>query len=46
VVRGFQNNIIDAKIVIRQYAGESVFIPSIPISPSEDLSLLFKFKQK
>ncbi|KAJ1288519.1 hypothetical protein BS78_02G095000 [Paspalum vaginatum] len=46
VVRGFQNNVIDAEVVNRQHAGDGVFIPRIPMSPSEDLSLPFKFKRK
>jgi len=46
VVRGFQNNSIDAEIVNRQHAGKRVFIPRIPMSPSEDLTLPFKFKKK
>jgi ATP-dependent DNA helicase PIF1 len=46
VVRGFQNNSIDADIVNGQHVGKRVFIPRIPISPSEDLTLPFKFKRK
>lgn len=46
VVRGFQDNAIDAEIVGGQHAGKRVFIPRIPLSPSEDLSLPFKFKRK
>ena len=46
VVREFQNNIIDAEIVNGQHAGKRVFIPRIPMSPSEDLTLPFKFKMK
>ncbi|TVU03306.1 hypothetical protein EJB05_51153, partial [Eragrostis curvula] len=46
VVRGFQNNAIDAEIVGGQHAGKRVFIPRIPLSPSEDLTLPFKFKRK
>jgi ATP-dependent DNA helicase PIF1 len=46
VIRGFQNNSIDAEIVNGQHAGTRVFIPRIPMSPSEDLSLPFKFKRK
>ncbi|TVU14363.1 hypothetical protein EJB05_37826, partial [Eragrostis curvula] len=45
VVRGFQNNAIDAEIVGGQHAGKRVFIPRIPLSPSEDLTLPFKFKR-
>lgn len=46
VVRGFKNNAIDAEIVNGQHAGDRVFIPRIPLSPSEDLTLPFKFKRK
>ncbi|KAG2561425.1 hypothetical protein PVAP13_8KG217001 [Panicum virgatum] len=46
VVRGFQNNLIDAEIVNGQHARKRAFIPTIPMSPSEDLTLLFKFKRK
>jgi ATP-dependent DNA helicase PIF1 len=46
VIRGFQNNTIDVKIVNGQHAGTRIFIPRIPMSPSEDLSLPFKFKRK
>ncbi|TVU09088.1 hypothetical protein EJB05_42528, partial [Eragrostis curvula] len=45
VVRGFQNNAIDTEIVGGQHAGKRVFIPRIPLSPSEDLTLPFKFKR-
>jgi len=46
IIRGFQNNSIDAEIVNGQFEGTRVFIPRIPMSPSEDLSLPFKFKRK
>jgi len=46
MVKNFQNNAIDAEIVGGQHAGKRVFIPRIPLSPSEDLSLPFKFKRK
>jgi len=46
VVREFQNNIIDAEIVNGQHAGKRVFILRIPMFPSEDLTLPFKFKRK
>ncbi|TVU02823.1 hypothetical protein EJB05_51671, partial [Eragrostis curvula] len=45
VVRGFQNNAIDTEIVGGQHAGKRVFIPRIPLLPSEDLTLPFKFKR-
>jgi hypothetical protein len=46
VIRGFQNNTIDAKIGNGQHAGKRVFILRIPMSPSEDLTLPFKYKRK
>ena len=44
VVKGFDNNAIDCEIVNGQYAGNRIFIPRIPMSPSEDITLPFKFK--
>jgi ATP-dependent DNA helicase PIF1 len=46
VVRGFDNHAIDAEIVNGTHAGDRIFIPRIPLSLSEDLSLPFKFKRK
>jgi ATP-dependent DNA helicase PIF1 len=46
MIRAFQDNAIDAEIVGGQHAGNRVFIPRIPLSPSEDISLPFKFKRK
>ncbi|ONM24697.1 hypothetical protein ZEAMMB73_Zm00001d006675 [Zea mays] len=36
VVRGFQRNSIDAEIVLGQYAGKQIFLPRIPLCPSDD----------
>uniref|UniRef100_A0A8I6XZN3 ATP-dependent DNA helicase n=1 Tax=Hordeum vulgare subsp. vulgare TaxID=112509 RepID=A0A8I6XZN3_HORVV len=46
MIRAFQDNAIDAEIVGGQHAGKRVFIPRIPMSPSEDISLPFKLKRK
>ena len=46
MIRAFQDNAIDAEIVAGQHAGKRVFIPRIPMSPSEDTSLPFKLKRK
>ncbi|RCV28396.1 hypothetical protein SETIT_5G402100v2 [Setaria italica] len=46
VVRGFEDNAIDAEIVNGQHAGNRVFLLRIPVSPSEDITLSFKFKRK
>jgi ATP-dependent DNA helicase PIF1 len=46
MIRAFQDNAIDAEIAGGQHAGKRVFIPTIPMSPSEDISLPFKLKRK
>ena len=45
-MKAFEDNAIDCKIVNGQHAGNQVFVPRIPLSPSEDISLPFKFKRK
>jgi len=46
VVKGFDDNAIDAQIANGQHAGKSIFIPRIPLCPSEDITLPFKCKRK
>jgi hypothetical protein len=46
VVRAVDKHILDAEIVNGTHAGDMVFIPRIPLSPFELLSLPFKFKRK
>ncbi|XP_020177709.3 uncharacterized protein [Aegilops tauschii subsp. strangulata] len=46
VVRGFERNTIDAEIVIGQHAGRRVFLPRIPLCPSDNEMFPFKFKRK
>jgi ATP-dependent DNA helicase PIF1 len=46
VVRAVNKHILDAEIVNGAHARDRVFIPRIPLSLSEDLSLPFKFKRK
>ncbi|AQK87997.1 hypothetical protein ZEAMMB73_Zm00001d038834 [Zea mays] len=46
VVRGFQKNSIDAEIVLGQHAGIRVFLPRIPLCPSDDEMFPFHFKRK
>lgn len=46
VVRGFQKNAIDAEIVLGQHAGKRVFLPRIPLCPSDDEIFPFRFKRK
>ncbi|XP_044354850.1 uncharacterized protein [Triticum aestivum] len=36
IVRGFMRNGIDAEIVLGQHAGKRVFLPRIPLCPSDD----------
>jgi ATP-dependent DNA helicase PIF1 len=46
VVRGFRRNTIDAEIVVGQHAGKRVFLPRIPLCPSDDEMFPFQFKRK
>nr|XP_040249639.2 uncharacterized protein LOC109743262 [Aegilops tauschii subsp. strangulata] len=46
VVRGFERNAIDAEIVIGQHTGRRVFLPRIPLCPSDNDMFPFKFKRK
>jgi ATP-dependent DNA helicase PIF1 len=46
VIRAVYKHILDAEIVNGTHAGDRVFIPRIQLSPSEDLTLPFKFKRK
>jgi ATP-dependent DNA helicase PIF1 len=46
MVRALQDNAIDAEIVAGQHVRKRVFIPRLPLSPSDDISLPFKFKRK
>ncbi|XP_062193514.1 uncharacterized protein LOC133896893 [Phragmites australis] len=46
VVRGFQRNAIDAEIVLGQHAGKRIFLPRIPLCPSDDEMFPFRFKRK
>jgi ATP-dependent DNA helicase PIF1 len=46
VIRAFNKRIIDVEIVIGTHARDRVFIPRILMSPSEDLSLPFKFNKR
>lgn len=46
MVRALQDNAIDAEIVGGHNAGTRVFIPRIPMCPSDDISLPFKLKRK
>ena len=46
VVRGFQRNIIDAEIMVGDHAGKRIFLPRIPLCPSDDEMFPFQFKRK
>ncbi|PWZ26234.1 ATP-dependent DNA helicase PIF1 [Zea mays] len=46
VVRGFQRNSIDVEIVLGQHAGKRIFLPRIPLCPSDDEMFPFQFKRK
>jgi ATP-dependent DNA helicase PIF1 len=46
VVRAVDKHILYAEIVNGTHVGDRVFISRIMLSPSEDLSLPFKFKRK
>ena len=39
-------NAIDAEIMLGQHAGKRVFLPRIPLCPSDDEMFPFKFKRK
>jgi ATP-dependent DNA helicase PIF1 len=46
VVRNFQKNVIDVKIVLGQHARKRVFFLRIPLCHSDDEMFPFKFKRK
>jgi ATP-dependent DNA helicase PIF1 len=46
IIKAFQDNAIDAEIIGGQHAGKRVFLPRIPLYPSEDDVFPFKFKRK
>jgi ATP-dependent DNA helicase PIF1 len=46
VVRACQRNSTDAEIVLGQHAGKRVFLPRIPLCPSDDQMFPFQFKRK
>ncbi|XP_023759765.1 uncharacterized protein LOC111908164 [Lactuca sativa] len=46
ICTSFKNNVIDAEIVIGQHAGKMVFLPRIPLSPSEVDMFPFNLKRK
>jgi ATP-dependent DNA helicase PIF1 len=46
ICRSFHENFIDAEIAIGDHAGKRVFIPRIPLFPSEEAGLPFILKRK
>jgi ATP-dependent exoDNAse (exonuclease V) alpha subunit len=46
IIWGFQNNTIDAEIMLGQHAEKRVFLPRIPLCPSDDEMFPFQFKRK
>jgi hypothetical protein len=46
VVRGFQRNTTDVEIVVGDHAGKRIFLPRIPLCPSDDEMFPFQFKRK
>ena len=46
IIRAFQDNVIDAEIIGGQHSGKQLFLPRIPMYPSEDDVLPFKFTRK
>jgi ATP-dependent DNA helicase PIF1 len=46
VVRGFRRNTIDAEIMVGQHAEKRIFLPRIPLCPSDDEMFPFFFKRK
>jgi hypothetical protein len=46
VVRGFQRNTVDAEIMVGDHAGKRIFLPRIPLCPSDDEMFPFQFKRK
>jgi ATP-dependent DNA helicase PIF1 len=45
IICDFHRNTIDAEIVLGQHAGKRVFLPRIPLCPSDDEIFPFKFKR-
>ncbi|KAI3752350.1 hypothetical protein L2E82_24321 [Cichorium intybus] len=46
ICKGFQKNVIDAKISVGHHAGKRVFLPRIPLCPSTDDMFPFKLERK
>nr|XP_043639136.1 ATP-dependent DNA helicase PIF1-like [Erigeron canadensis] len=46
ICKGFQRNVIDAEIAVGPNAGKRVFLPRIPLCPSDNDMYPFKLKRK
>ncbi|KAL4579876.1 hypothetical protein LXL04_016044 [Taraxacum kok-saghyz] len=46
ICKSFQHNVIDTEIAVGQHAGKRVFLPKIPLTPSDDDMFPFKLKRK
>ncbi|KAI3515541.1 hypothetical protein L1887_14440 [Cichorium endivia] len=46
ICRGFQRNVIDAEIAVGEHAEKRVFLPRIPLCPSDEDMFPFKLKRK
>lgn len=46
VCKGFQRNVIDAEIAVGEHAGQRVFLPRIPLCPSDNDMFPFRMKRK
>ena len=46
ICRSFQSNVIDAEIAVGEHASKRVFLPRIPLCPSDDTMYPFKIKRK
>jgi ATP-dependent DNA helicase PIF1 len=46
VIYNFQKNVIDAEIVLGQHVGKRVFLPRIPLYPTDDEMFPFEFKRE
>jgi ATP-dependent DNA helicase PIF1 len=46
ICRSFQRNVIDAEIAVGEHAGKRIFLPRMPLCPSDDDMFSFKMKRK
>ncbi|KAL4567718.1 hypothetical protein LXL04_023310 [Taraxacum kok-saghyz] len=46
ICKSFQHHVVDAEIAVGQHAGKRVFLPKIPLTPSDNDMFPFKLKRK